>query len=67
MDSSIGFLADDGFGSEDLLDLSRALGIAGRSGLRRDRLRARLDGFALQMARVEVDADNSRQESPQRA
>ena len=38
-----------------------------RLGLRRDRLRARLDGFALQMARVDGEADKRRQESPQRA
>ena len=67
MDSSIGFLADDGFGSEDLLDLSRPLGVDLRLCPRRDRLRARLDGFALEMAHVEPDADNGRQESPQRA
>jgi hypothetical protein len=67
MDSSIGFFADDGFGSEDLLDLSRPLGVDVGLSPCRDRLRARLRGFTLQVAHVEPDAHNSRQEGPQRA
>jgi len=67
MDSSIGFLADDGFGSEDLLDLSRPLGVEVGLDPRRDSLRPRLDSFAFEMAHVEPDADKGRHEGSQRA